>query len=133
MRIDEINESDCDDLHFVEFEKEPNFEAIELLKKGIIPTMMNELAVHIGITLGILSMFYFRFNTGGLRHPHKEERLVAALNQLELKDNSPCWGIALMGINLWVKQFNLEINRKEGLKDKNAFNDIFHQVKELEN
>lgn len=129
--IDEINKGDYDNSHFIEFEKEADFGAIEILKKGIFASRINEIAVHTGITLGILSMLYFRPNTSSLRHPNTEDRLVDALNQLELKDDSFCWGIALIGLDLWAKQFSLGLTWKMELIEKEAFEDLISQIKAL--
>ncbi|WP_430467973.1 hypothetical protein [Winogradskyella ouciana] len=129
--IDEINAGEYENSHFIEFEKEADYEAIELLKKGIFPNRINQIAVHVGITLGILSMLYFRPNTDAPRHPNTEDRLVVALNQLELSDDSPCWGIALIGMDLWAKQFDLGINWNTELNEKEAFEDFIAQIKAL--
>jgi len=131
--IDEINNRNYEESHYKDFEREADYEAIDLLKKGIFPNKINELAVHIGVTLGILSMFYFRPNTDAPRHPNTEDRLVDALSQLELPNNSPCWGIALIGMDLWAKQFELELQWKTELTDKSAFEDFIIQIKNLDN
>lgn len=131
--IDDIVNNKYENSHFIEFEKEADFEAIELIKKGIFPNKMNELPIQIGITLGILSMFYFKATTSGIKHPNTEERLVSALNQLDLSDNSECWGIALVGIELWAEQFNLDLQWNKELNDKEAFNDLIYQIKEKTN
>ncbi|QNJ97039.1 hypothetical protein [Constantimarinum furrinae] len=129
--IDEINAGDDECSHYKEFEREADNNAIELLKKGIFPNKINELAVHIGVTLGILSMFYFRPNTDAPRHPNTEDRLVDALVQMELTDESPCWGIALIGLDLWAKQFDLGLEWKTELREKEAFDDFISQIKAL--
>ena len=131
--IDEILNNKLENSHFIEFEKEADFEAIELIKKGIFPNKINELPIQIGITLGILSMFYFKATTSGIKHPNTEDRLVSALNQLNLSDDSECWGIALMGIELWGEQFELNLKWNKELKVKDAFDDIIMQIKKNTN
>lgn len=126
--IDQINDNNYENSHFIDFEREADFDSIELLKKGIFPNKINELAVHVGITLGILSMFFFRAKTTGVRHPNTEDRLVNALEQLNLDETSPCWGIALIGLRLWSDQFNLNLTIKE-LSDKDALYDLIAQIK----
>lgn len=128
--IDEINKGFYENSHFMEFEKDADSNSINLMKKGIFPNKINELAVHIGIVFGILSMFYFKATTRSEKHPSNEDRLVNALEQLELKDNSSCWGIALIGLNLWIEQFGLPYTRDINLQDKDAFYNLVAQIKE---
>jgi hypothetical protein len=127
--IDKLNTGQYENSHYIEFEKEADYDAIELLKKGIFPNKINELAVHIGITLGILSMFFFSAKTSGVRHPNTEDRLVAALEQLNLDSDTPCWGIALIGLRLWSEQFELNLKANYNLTDKDAFYDFIAQIK----
>ncbi|WP_291067446.1 MULTISPECIES: phage exclusion protein Lit family protein [unclassified Empedobacter] len=127
--IDIINSQKLEDSHFIEFEKEADFEAIELLKKGIMPTKINELGITVGVTIGILSMFFFRSSTSSIKHPNTEDRLTSALEQMNLSDDTPCWGIALVGIKLWAEQFNLEINISQDLTEKESYYDVIKQIK----
>jgi len=103
------------------------------MKKGIFPNKINELAVHIGITIGILSMFFFSPKTTAKKHPNTEDRLVTALAQLELPDDTPCWGIALVGLKLWSDQFGLNLTWDSNLTEKQAFEIIVKQIKENTN
>jgi len=127
--IDEIKKGVKDVSSFIAYEKEADHDAIELMKKGIFPSKINQLAVEIGVTIGILSMLYFSASTKGVKHPNIEDRLVDALNQLGLDDNSPCWGIALIGIELWSEQFGLEYKWDKNLSDKQAFEKIISEIK----
>lgn len=128
--LDKINNGTYENSHFIEFEKEADYEAIDLMKKGIFPSGINELAVHIGITIGILSMFYFRAETTAKKHPNTEDRLVSALEQLKLNENSPCWGIALVGLRLWSDQFKLNLQWDNTVSDRDAFYKIIQEIKE---
>lgn len=127
--IDKINAGQHEISHYIEYEKEADHEAIELMKKGIFPNKINELAVHIGITIGILSMFFFRPNTAATKHPNTEDRLVNALAQLELPNDTPCWGIALVGLKLWSDQFGLNLTWDANLTEKQAFEVVVEQIK----
>ena len=127
--IDEIKKGVYEKSSFIAFEKEADFEAIELMKKGIFSNKINELGIQIGITIGILSMLYFSSSTKGIKHPNKEDRLVDGLIQLGLEDESPCWGIALIGIELWSEQFGLDYKWDRKLTDKQAFDDIIYKIK----
>ncbi|ALR31791.1 hypothetical protein ATE47_15290 [Chryseobacterium sp. IHB B 17019] len=127
--IDEINSNTFEDSHFIEFEKEADFEAIELIKKGIHPTKINELGTTIGVTIGILAMLYFKPETTGKIHPNVEDRLVTALEQMNLSPDTPCWGIALIGIKLWSEQFGLDLTINFDLSEKDSFYDVIQQIK----
>lgn len=127
--IDEINKGELVNSAYIEFEREADHDAIELMKKGIFPSGENQLGVQIGITVGILSMLYFRPVTDDKKHPNIEDRLVNALVQMEISDTSPCWGFALIGIELWANQFGLDITWDKSLNDKDSFNYIVEQIK----
>ena len=127
--VDEVNKGTYELSHYVDFEREADFNSIDLMKKGISPNKINELAVQIGIILGILSMFYFSAKTNSKKHPNKEERLVNALEQLDLNDDSPCWGISLIGLSMWIEQFKLPYKLNIELKDKCAFYELIEQIK----
>ena len=130
--IDKINSGEYEHSHFIEFEKEADYGAIELMKKGM-GTKSSAHPVPIGVTLGILSMFFFKSTTKALKHPNTEDRLVQALNQLELENDSPCWGIALVGLKLWSEQFGLSLHWDPLLPDKEAFNEVIRQIKATAN
>jgi hypothetical protein len=130
---DKINKGTYEASHFIEFEREADSNSIELMKKGIFPTKINELAIQIGIVLGILSMFYFRATTNSEKHPNNEDRLVDALEQMELNNDSPCWGIALIGLNLWIEQFDLPYEWNNETDDKSAFYELIEQMKKNTN
>ena len=127
--IDQINKGVYENSSFIDFEIEADHDAIELMKKGIYPSGINLLGIQIGITIGILSMLYFRPVTKGTKHPNVEDRLVSALYQLHLSDDSPCWGFALIGIELWSQQFELDYQWDKALSDKQAFDAIIDQIK----
>ncbi|KOP38758.1 MULTISPECIES: phage exclusion protein Lit family protein [unclassified Flavobacterium] len=127
--IDDILENNYENSHFIEFEKEADFEAIEMIKKGIFPSKINELPIQIGITLGLLSMFFFKATTTGTKHPNTEDRLVSALTQLNLNEDSECWGLALLGLEFWAEQFGLNLKWNKELKEKKAFEDFVEQIK----
>jgi Peptidase U49 len=127
--VDEIMNNSKEKSYYVESEKEADFDAIELMKKGIFHLKTNYLSVHIGITIAILSMLFFRPRTSGNKHPNIEDRLTSAFSQLKIEDSSPCWGIALIGIELWAEQFGLNLTWDKKLSDKDAFKKIINDVK----
>ena len=114
---------------FIDFEKEADYDAIELMEKGIYPNKINELPIQIGITIGILSMFFFKAKTVNEIHPNTEDRLVNALEQMEIGDNNECWSIALVGLRLWDEQFGLDFEWSNSETDKEQFYNVIEQIK----
>lgn len=115
---------------YKKFEKEADSNAIELILKGIFPNRINELPIQIGITIGLLSMFYFKATTENKIHPKTEDRLVDAVEQMQISDNHDVWGIALVGLRLWDEQFGLDFKWKFEKTDKEQFYDLIKQIKE---
>jgi len=130
--IDKIKAGGYEHSHYIEFEKEADYEAIESMKKGMSAKSPAH-PVPIGVTLGILSMFFFKSTTKALRHPNTEDRLVQALVQLQLDDDSPCWGLALVGLKLWSEQFGLSLHWNPLVPDKESFYDVIGQIKATAN
>lgn len=127
--IDNIS-NEIETSQYIEYEKQADYEAIEIIMKGII-NGRNKYAIQIGITIGILSIFFFEASTVKQKHPNNEDRLVSALEQLNIEDNSPCWGIALVGIKLWSDQFNLNLDFPQNRNEKSAFFELIDKIKKL--
>lgn len=115
---------------YINFEKEADSDAIDLMLKGIFPNKINELPIQIGITIGLLSMFFFKATTENKIHPNTEDRLVDALEQMEISDNHYAWGIALVGLRLWDEQFGLDFKWTIDKTDKEQFYDLIEQIKQ---
>ena len=111
----------------LEYEKEADSDAIEMMKKGIDP--VNQLPVENGIVFALLSMFFFRSSTKGIKHPDNEDRLVAAIEKLDLKDNPYPWEISCIGLHMWDEQWGLNLNWRHDLSYKEIFYDIISQIK----
>lgn len=112
----------------LEYEKEADADAIEMLKKGIDP--INQLAVENGIVFALLSMFFFRSSTKGIQHPDNEDRLVTAIERLDLKDNPYAWEISCVGLRMWDEQWGLNLKWRHDIGSyKELFYDIITQIK----
>lgn len=121
--------ANADVSHFLEFEKEADNNAIDMMKKGITP--INQLAVENGIIFGLLSMFFFGANTsGGLTHPNVEDRLINAIERLDLIDNQYPWQLAYVAFKLWDEQFELNLEWKNLPTYQEKFHDIILQIKQ---
>lgn len=144
--LDELDKG-IDISHYLDFEKEADSEAIKILKTE--PLINNEVLkklgfpeiplpphgefiTQIGVIMAILSMFYFKATTdGGVKHPDVEDRLLEAIDLLEIEDTSHCWGILIVGLTLWIEQFNLGLNINYDLSYKEAFYNLIEQIKKL--
>src|SRR5690606_16909184 len=122
--------SDIELSGYINFEREADSDAIDLMLKGVFPNKINELPIQIGIVVGLLSMFYFKATTDAKKHPKTEDRLVDAIEQMELPDNHDVWGIALVGLRLWDEQFGLDFKWTIEKTDKEQFYDLIKQIKE---
>lgn len=123
------------DSNFLIFEEEADNNAIDTLRKGIgmfkgIFAEGHKLAVEIGIVFGILSMFFFSATTTGKRHPNTEDRLINALERLEIEDDHVAWGIACIGLQFWDEQFGLSLKwSSQIISFKQQYYEIVAQIK----
>lgn len=132
--IDNIDENILDS-HYLEYEKEADNNAIDSIVDGL--PMDNSplsdatrLASEIGIIIGVLSMFFFKATTEGVRHPNSEDRLTNALDKLESPANDYLYGIACVGLKMWDEQFGLQFIWPENLANYKAlYNNIILQIK----
>ncbi len=135
LHIDQI-EKETPDSHFLEFEKEADDKAIEYIKNGLPKgsdpfSDAHRLATENGVIFGILSMFFFSAITTGKKHPNTEDRLTNALESLDLKNNEYPWGIACVGLQMWDKQFDLNLEWNSEIKSyKEQYYEIIAQIKQ---
>jgi hypothetical protein len=116
----------------LDYEKEADADAVDMMMKGIDP--INQLAVENGIIFALLSMFFFRSSTKGIKHPDNEDRLVAAIEKLDLHDNPYAWEISCVGLRMWDEQWKLNLNWRDEIDSyKHLFYDIINQIKERTN
>ncbi len=121
---------------FMDFEFEADNNAVSLTRKGFFKTGIfaegQNLAIENGIVFGILSMFFFKAKTDGIKHPNAEDRLTNALERLCIPDNHPAWGIACVGLQMWSEQFGLNLNCDiSNSENKDQFYSIIEQIKKL--
>ena len=134
LHVDQINETTTNS-NFLAFEIEADNNAIDMMKKGISRSsdpvsVSHKLYIEMGIIFGILSMFFFRATTEGVKHPNAENRLTNALERLELAENHFAWGIACVGLQMWDTQFGLNFNwSKIPIPYKSQYYDIVKQIK----
>lgn len=134
LHVEQINEHTTNS-HFLAFEMEADNNAIDLMKQGIshspdAMSVSHKLYVEMGIIFGILSMFFFRATTEGVKHPNAEDRLTSALERLGLHNDHPAWGIACVGLQMWDKQFGLNLKWSEiPIPYKDQYYDIIGQIK----
>jgi len=128
LHIDQLS-SNLNNSHFLEFEKEADNNAIDMLLQGKF--RINSHAIEIGIIIGLLSMFYFAPSTKGTKHPNSEDRLSNALERLNVEEDNHVWGIACLGLKLWAVQFNLSFDWGSNFSSyKELYYEIINQIKE---
>lgn len=138
LHRDSISTTSSDNEHLA-FEKEADFNAIEMMKKGIFQgsdelAISQKMAVEIGAVFGMLAMFFFRSTTAGRRHPNTEDRLTDLLEQFGMLDNPYAWGIACMGLQLWDEQFGHSFEWDEEVSNyKDQYYKIINQIKKRQN
>ncbi|WP_165764241.1 phage exclusion protein Lit family protein [Flavobacterium oreochromis] len=114
----------------LEMEIEADFEAINLLKKGIIPNSDHHLIIEGGIIFGVLSLLFLKKSTESKSHPNTEERLINAILQLNIADNSIIWDFSLIALKLWDEQFSHNFIWKDKTSSKEQFFEIIKQIKQ---
>lgn len=131
LHVEQTNDETTDS-HFLAFEEEADNNAIDMMKKGIsYSDVAHRLTVETGIVFGLLSMFFFRATTEGIKHPNAEDRLTNALERLELNDNPFAWGIACIGLKMWDEQFAHNFNwNPNPISYKDQYYEIISQIKE---
>jgi hypothetical protein len=134
LHIDQIN-CETTTSSYLEYEIEADNNAIDKIKAGISyqPTPLaqaNRLAVETGVIIGVLSIFFFKATTDGLKHPNSEDRLTNALERLDLINNPDAWAIACVGLKFWDNQFghNFEWNDKP-ISFRDQYYQIIEQIK----
>ena len=109
--------------------------AIDLMKAGMSYAQLDlahshRIAAEIGAIIGVLSMFFFRASTEGIRHPNSEDRLTNVLERLDLIGNDAAWAIACVGLKFWDSQFGHEFEwQKNPISYKDEYYNIVKQIK----
>lgn len=114
----------------LEMEIEADYEAIELLKKGIFENNENAFIIQGGIIFGVISLLFLNSSSICQTHPNTEDRLVSAVEQLNVSNDSEIWDYALIGLKHWDEQFNHNFEWNENVSSKEKFYSIIKQVKE---
>jgi hypothetical protein len=138
IHADQINEQ-TQISNYLAFEMEADNKAIDMLVAGYFPpehfaSEAQRLAITIGITIGILSMFFFRATTTGIKHPNAEDRLTNALERLNLPSYHEAWGIACIGLKIWDEQFGINLTWEDNPKSHmHQYYNIVEQIKQQNN
>lgn len=134
LHIEQINKNTTDS-NYLAFEIEADNNAIDKMKAGMsyeqIPLAQSQrLAIEIGAIIGVLSMFFFRATTEGVRHPNSEDRLTNVLERLDLIGNNAAWAIACVGLRFWDSQFGHNFEWQENPSSyKDEYYKIIQQIK----
>lgn len=84
-----------------------------------------------GIIAGISSLIIWdKSLSGGDKHPDNDERLKAAMNQLDLPEIHTLWGVGSLAFRLWAKKYDIEINLPPVVANhKELFDLILEEIK----
>jgi hypothetical protein len=127
--VEQINEHTTNS-NYLAYEIEADNNAIDKMKAGMsyapIPlAQSHRLAIEIGAIIGVLSMFFFRATTDGVRHPNSEDRLTNVLERLDLIGNDAAWAIACVGLKFWDNQFGHNFKWQE---NPNSYKEEYYQI-----
>ena len=126
--IDKLKPEQSDE-EILKMEIEADEESINIIMEGMEPG--REIVYECGVVMGILSMFFVRYSTKGRKHPNLEERLVFAINKLNIKSDHQAYGMACIGLKLWNEQFGHNLRTNEKLSDKEQFDNLIEQIREM--
>lgn len=126
--LGKLPEESCQEC-FQDMEFDADNEAIDNILLGA--GEHGKFIAEVGITLGILSMIFFRSTTTGKKHPNVEDRLTNALQRMQASEDSFAWAFACVGLELWDEQFelNFDWNSKGKITYKELYFEIVTQLK----
>jgi len=112
--------------HILQFEKEADKRAIELVMRGA--TDETRVTVNLGILVGLCCLLFFRRETtGGETHPDTDDRINGFLTELNLDPSDRMWGIAALAFKLWDNQFSKNFHWPKHVQD---FKELYEYIRE---
>lgn len=106
----------------LENENEADKKAVNLMLSGC--NEGNERAVKFGITTALCGLMFLQNRLGRDTHPDTDNRIIEALDGLELDENDACWLVACASLGLWQKLYGIEVN----WEDSGSFKETFVHV-----
>jgi hypothetical protein len=103
-------------------ELEADRKAIDLMFDGC--NSANEPAVKYGITYALCVSIFLRNKLGSQTHPDSHDRIIKALDRLNIDKNDICWAVACISLNVWQGQFD----KVATWEDQGSFKETFIHV-----
>ena len=114
--------------HIMDFEKEADDRAIELMLLGVNDETKK--SIHVGILVGLCSMLFFRKETNSDSHPDTDDRIHTFLMKVNPPPEDALWGIATLSFKLWDNQFSKNFNWPKKVHDmKELYEHIREEIK----
>lgn len=126
MHIDKVVAGNVSKTELLEFEKEADRQAIELILSGV--TDERRASAFAGILVGVCCLLYFKNETLSRTHPDTDKRIDSFLTAINLEDDSPIWGIASLAYRLWDNQFTKSLNYPTQVEN---FKEMYESIKTL--
>ncbi len=115
------------DSHRLDFEKEADERAIELMLLGVTPE--NERTIQVGILVGLCSLLFFSATAKRRTHPDSDDRIHTLLERINPEPSDSMWGIAALSYKLWDNQFSKNYNWPNSvLTMKELYENIREQI-----
>lgn len=122
--IDRLLLGNITNLDSLEFEREADKKAIELILSGVSEEKRKS-AIG-GILIGLCCLLYFKSETLNQTHPDTDKRIDYFLKTINPKNDDSIWGIAALAYRLWDNQFSKAFNYP---KQVNDFKEMYEWIK----
>ena len=103
----------------LENENEADKKAVELMLSGC--NSSNEKGVKYGIVSALCALLLIQGRLARTTHPDSDNRIIDALDGLELDDNDTCWLVANASLSMWENLYKQDIVWEE----KSTFKELF--------
>ena len=124
--IDKLIVGTASSLDKLEFEKEADKKAIELILSGV--SEERRISANAGILVGLCSLLYFKNETLSRTHPDTDKRIDNLPNYIKPNNDDPIWGIASLAYRLWDNQFTKSLSYPKQVED---FKEMYEWIKAL--
>lgn len=124
--IDRKLVSSITDHESIEFEKEADHKAIELILAGVSPERRKTAIA--GILIGLCSLLYFKSETLSNSHPDTDKRIDNFLLAVNPPNDDSIWGVAALAYRLWDNQFSKAFNYP---KQVNDFKEMYEWIRDF--
>jgi len=129
--IDQLINHTATNSNILDFEKEADKKAIELILSGVSDEK-RKTAIG-GILAGLCCLLYFKNETLNHTHPDTDKRIDNFLTIVNAESDDPVWGVAALAYKLWDNQFSKSFNYPTQVNDFKEMYLWFKTIIEEEN